>query len=53
MNPQIAARLALPLIQWKRYDDNRQKLMKQQLQSIANMPDIARDLYEIVTKGLR
>jgi len=52
LNPQIAARLALPLIRWKRYDDNRQGLMKQQLQSIAGMPDITPDLYEIVTKGL-
>jgi aminopeptidase N len=52
LNPQIAARLALPLIRWKRYDSKRQGLMKQQLQSIAGMPDITRDLYEIVTKGL-
>ena len=52
INPQIAARLALPLIQWKRYDDNRQKLMKQQLQDIARVPDLARDVYEIVNRGL-
>ena len=53
LNPQIAARLALPLIRWKRYDSNRQRLMKQQLQSIADMPDITRDLYEIVNRGLQ
>ncbi|MDH5471939.1 MAG: aminopeptidase N [Gammaproteobacteria bacterium] len=52
VNPQIAARLLLPLIQWKRYDDQRQALMKQQLNRIAEMPDIARDVYEIVSKGL-
>ncbi|MCW9055818.1 MAG: aminopeptidase N [Gammaproteobacteria bacterium] len=52
LNPQIAARLLLPLIQWKRYDEQRQDLMKQQLNRIAAMPDIARDVYEIVSKGL-
>lgn len=52
LNPQIAARLLLPLIQWKRYDEDRQSLMKQQLTRIAAMPDIARDVYEIVSKGL-
>ncbi|MDH5765175.1 MAG: aminopeptidase N [Gammaproteobacteria bacterium] len=52
LNPQIAARLLLPLIQWKRYDEPRQLLMKEQLSRIADMPDIARDVYEIVSKGL-
>jgi aminopeptidase N len=52
LNPQIAARLALPLIQWKRFDDRRQELMRRQLQSISEMPDIAKDLYEIVNRGL-
>ena len=53
INPQIAARLLLPLIQWKRYDGQRQKLMKQQLQRIAAIEGLARDVYEIVSRGLQ
>jgi len=51
-NPQIAARLLLPLIQWKNYDANRQLMMKVQLQRISETPDLAKDLYEITSKGL-
>ncbi|HEY9050611.1 MAG TPA: aminopeptidase N [Gammaproteobacteria bacterium] len=53
INPQIAARLLAPLIQWKRHDDQRQKLMKQYLQQIAALPDLAKDVYEIVNRGLK
>jgi aminopeptidase N len=52
INPQIAARLLLPLIQWKRYDEDRQNMMKAELKLIAAMPDIANDVYEIVSRGL-
>ena len=52
INPQIAARLALPLIQWQRYDSERQALMKQQLQRIAGHEALAKDVYEIVSRGL-
>ena len=51
-NPQIAARLLLPLIQWKKYDANRQLMMKGQLQRVADIPDLARDVFEITTRGL-
>ncbi len=51
-NPQIAARLLLPLIQWKNYDANRQLMMKAQLQRISETADLAKDLFEITTKGL-
>jgi len=52
LNPQIAARLLLPLIQWKRYDEQRQNMMKAELKLIAALPDIANDVYEIVSRGL-
>ena len=52
-NPQIAARLLLPLIQWKNYDGNRQLMMKVQLQRIYETPDLAKDLFEIASKGLQ
>jgi len=51
-NPQIAARLLLPLIQWKKYDANRQLMMKAQLQRIFETPDLAKDVFEITNKGL-
>lgn len=51
-NPQIAARLLLPLIQWKNYDANRQMMMKGQLQRISETPNLARDVFEITAKGL-
>jgi len=51
-NPQIAARLALPLIQWRRFDVTRQGLIKQQLTRIAAHKTLAKDVYEIVTRGL-
>ena len=51
-NPQIAARLALPLIQWRRFDGDRQALMKKQLGRIAAHKTLAKDVYEIVNRGL-
>ncbi len=51
-NPQIAARLLLPLIQWKKYDANRQLMMKGQLQRVSEIPDLAKDIFEITEKGL-
>jgi len=51
-NPQIAARLLLPLIQWKKYDANRQLMMKVQLQRVSETPDLAKDVFEITAKGL-
>jgi len=51
INPQIAARLVTPLINWKRYDSKRQELMRGQLERIANTPELSRDVYEIVDKS--
>ena len=51
-NPQIASRLLTPLTQWQRYDENRQVLMKKQLQRISAVSDLSKDVYEVVTKSL-
>ncbi len=51
INPQIAARLVAPLINWKRYDVERQDLMRRQLERIASSQDLSRDVYEIVDKS--
>jgi aminopeptidase N len=52
LNPQIAARLVSPLINWKRYDKTRGGLMKTQLQRVAGKDKVSRDVYEIVSKSL-
>lgn len=51
-NPQLAARIIEPLIHWKKYDAQRQDLMKAQLQRIANTKPLSNDLYEVVTRSL-
>jgi len=52
LNPQVAARMVSPLIQWRRYDESRQQLMKAQLQRILDEPELSKDVYEVVSKGL-
>lgn len=53
LNPQIAARLLLPLGRWQRFDATRQNLMKTELQRIAGLDNLAKDVYEIVSKSLQ
>lgn len=50
-NPQLAARLIEPFTHWRRYDDARQALMRDQLEALAKSK-LSNDLYEIVTKTL-
>jgi aminopeptidase N len=52
LNPQIAARLAGVFTTWRRFDDQRQQLMKLELEKIVKIPSISADLYEIVHKSL-
>ncbi|GAA5217817.1 aminopeptidase N [Corallincola platygyrae] len=52
INPQVAARIITPLTQWKRFDEKRQALMKEELTRIVNLDDLAKDLYEVVNKSL-
>jgi aminopeptidase N len=52
LNPQIAARMVSPLINWKRYDTKRQKLMCKQLEIIATNEKLSKDVYELVSKSL-
>ena len=51
-NPQIAARLIEPLIRLKRYDSQRQQLMKASLEELKGLDNLSRDLYEKITKAL-
>ncbi len=53
LNPQIAARLATPLTQWRRYDASRQELIKQQLQRLQDTSTLSGDVSEIVNRSLQ
>ncbi|MCK9530049.1 MAG: aminopeptidase N [Gammaproteobacteria bacterium] len=52
LNPQIAARLAGPFTQWRRYDPTRQALMRRQLERLLAAPGLSADVYEIASKSL-
>jgi len=52
LNPQIAARLATVYTMWRKYDDQRQQSMKQQLDRIVAEPKLSKDVYEIASKSL-
>jgi len=52
INPQIASRLITPLLQWKKHDLIRSNLIKQQLQRLAEIENLATDLSEKVNMSL-
>ncbi len=52
LNPQIAARLVQFMIRWKRFDETRQRLMKNNLQRILDEKDLSKDVYEVVSRSL-
>ena len=51
-NPQIAARLLTPLTQWKKFDADRQRLMKAGLERLEAKEGLSKDVFEVVTKSL-
>ncbi len=51
-NPQIASRLLTPLTRWKRFDEHRQQLMRQQLEEIQALDKLSKDVFEVVSKSL-
>lgn len=52
INPQIAARLVLPLTRLAKLDAARQELLLKQLNLIAQQPKLSKDLDEVVNKAL-
>jgi len=52
INPQIASRLMTPFTSWKRYDTNRQQLMRGQMARIAGQQGLSAGVYELVQKSL-
>ncbi|QNM82406.1 aminopeptidase N [Sphingomonas sabuli] len=52
VNPQVAARMVPPLGRWKRFDDQRQALMREQLERIVATPGLSKDVHEQASKSL-
>lgn len=52
VNPQIAARIITPLIQWQKVDSTRQQLMQHQLMRIGDTKGLSNDLFEKISKSL-
>ena len=52
INPQIAARMAGAFENWRRYDLERQALMRTELATTADMTGLSANLFEVVSKML-
>ncbi len=52
LNPQIASRLLYPMTRWRRYDDHRQGLMREQLERVLEVEGLSNDVYEVASKTL-
>ena len=51
-NPSVAARMLGALSRWRKFDDQRQALMKAQLERIVAHPGLSKDAYEVASKSL-
>jgi aminopeptidase N len=52
INPQTAAKLLPPLGRWRRFDEERQKLMRTELERILCHPGLSKDVFEQASKSL-
>ena len=52
LNPQVASRMLNALTSWRRYDADRQALMKTQLERIIATDAVSKDVYEVASKSL-
>ena len=50
INPQVAARMAGAFESWRRYDSERQKLMRAEMETIVKMAGLSANLFEVTTK---
>jgi len=51
-NPQVAARLVTPFLQWRRFAEPQQSLMRESLERMAAVTPLSPALYELVNKAL-
>ena len=52
INPQSAARLAVPLGRWRRFDAGRAALMRAELERIVAAPGMSKDVLEMASRAL-
>jgi aminopeptidase N len=52
INPQTATRIVTPFETWRRYDPERQALIRTELETIARRNDLSPNLFELVSKML-
>ncbi len=52
INPQIAARLITPLTRWRKFNEPRQQMMREQLRRIGGREGVSRDVNEIIVKSM-
>ncbi|XP_061355301.1 puromycin-sensitive aminopeptidase [Gastrolobium bilobum] len=52
LNPQVASRMVSAFSRWRRYDENRQKLAKAQLERIMSTNGLSENVFEIASKSL-
>ncbi|WP_025570238.1 aminopeptidase N [Vibrio parahaemolyticus] len=51
-NPQVASRMIDPLLKFRKYDEARQAMIRVELEKLKAMDNLAKDLFEKVTKAL-
>ncbi|HCH1001028.1 TPA: aminopeptidase N [Vibrio parahaemolyticus] len=51
-NPQVASRMIDPLLKFRKYDEARQAMIRAELEKLKVMDNLAKDLFEKVTKAL-
>jgi aminopeptidase N len=52
INPQVAARLVGPFVQWRRLDEVRSEAMRAELARIVARPRLSKDVFELASKAL-
>ncbi|MBC8067315.1 MAG: aminopeptidase N, partial [Deltaproteobacteria bacterium] len=52
INPQVAARLVGPFVQWRRLDEARSEAMRAELARIVAQPELSKDVFELANKAL-
>lgn len=53
VNPSVAARILTPLLSFKRFDNARQALIKENLSKLMELPDLSRSIFEKVEAALK
>jgi aminopeptidase N len=53
LNPQVAARLLMPLTRWRKYPSARAQAMRAALEQVLAAPGLSKDSLEIASKALR